>query len=221
MTRNIFITGGTGYMGSCLIPLLKQRGHRLTALARNGSVNKLPDDIQKTVANPLQMNSYSKAVCGSDTLVHLIGVAHPSPSKGRQFREIDLVSAQVAIKAAVEAGVKHFIYLSVAHPAPIMRDYIVVRSECEAALEASGMPATFVRPWYVLGPGHYWPAILLPFYRLCELLPATRAGAKRLGLVTLSQILKALVWAVENPPAGTQIIDVPKILALANNESPA
>jgi uncharacterized protein YbjT (DUF2867 family) len=217
MTHNIFITGGTGYLGSGLIPRLVQRGHRVTALARPGSEYKLPEGIQKVTGDPLRTGSYTKAVRGADTLVHLIGVAHPSPAKARQFRQIDLVSARVAIQAARETNVKHFVYLSVAQPAPVMHHYIAVRAECETILDSSGLKATFLRPWYVLGPGHRWPCLLLPVYWLCACLPALRAGAQRLGLVTLSQMVNALVWAVENPPEEVRIIDFPKIRALASN----
>jgi nucleoside-diphosphate-sugar epimerase len=76
------------------------------------------------------------------------------------------------------------------------------------------MKATFVRPWYVLGPGHWWPYALVPFYKFAELLPPTRGGARRLGLITISQMLKALVWAVENPANDVRIIDVPRIREL-------
>ena len=74
-----------------------------------------------------------------------------------------------------------------------------------------GMNATILRPWYVLGPGHRWPYLLLPMYWLCELLPPTRKGARRLGLITLAQMLSALIHAVENPAAGIRIIEVPEI----------
>lgn len=85
----------------------------------------------------------------------------------------------------------------------------------ESYVRASGMKATFVRPWYVLGPGHRWPYALLPVYWIAELLPGTRESARRLGLVTIAQMLNALVWAVENPPEGVRILDVPKIRELA------
>jgi len=211
MAHPIFITGGTGYLGSRLIPLLAQRGHSVTALVREGSENKLPAAAQTVSGDALQPYSYTRHVRGADTFVHLIGVAHPSPSKAKGFREIDLVSAQVAVKTAKDAGVRHFIYLSVAHPAPMMKEYIAVRSEGEAAIRASGMAATFVRPWYVLGPGHRWPYVLLPFYWVCGWLPPTREGARRLGLVTLPQMLNTLVWAVENPPGDVRVLDVPRI----------
>jgi uncharacterized protein YbjT (DUF2867 family) len=109
--------------------------------------------------------------------------------------------------------VQHFIYLSVAQPAPVMKSYIAVRAECEQALLASGMNVTVIRPWYVLGPGHRWPYVLLPMYWLCERIPQTRKGARRLGLVTLEQIVRTLVSVVENPSIGARCIEVPQIRA--------
>ena len=93
----------------------------------------------------------------------------------------------------------------------MMKAYIEVRSEGESLLRASGMNATILRPWYVLGPGHWWPYALLPAYWLCELLPATRESARRLGLVTLKQMLAALTAAVENPSTGISVLEVPQI----------
>ena len=211
MKRTVFITGGTGYMGSRLIPLLLKRGHEVKALVRRSSEGKLPRGATAVTGEALQRDSYTDQVRGADTFVHLIGVPHPSPAKAAQFRAVDLVSAQVAVKAAREAGIRHFVYLSIAHPAPMMKAYIAVRAEGEALIRASGLAATFLRPWYVLGPGHRWPHLLRPFYWLCERLPATREGARRLGLVTLPQMLTALVWAVENPSREVQILDVPRI----------
>ncbi len=44
-------------------------------------------------------------------------------------------------------------------------------------------------------------------------IPATRQGARRLGLVTLAQMTRTLVHAVENPASGSQIIEVPETRA--------
>ena len=97
----------------------------------------------------------------------------------------------------------------------MMQAFIAVRSEGEALIRASGIDATFVRPWYVLGPAHRWPYLLLPFYWIAERFPGTRESARRLGLITISQMLRSLVWAVENPPQGVRILDVARIRELA------
>ena len=207
----VFLTGGTGYIGSRLIPLLNENGHQIQAVVRSGSESKLPKGTEIVTADPLRMDSYTERVRGADTFVHLIGVPHPSPAKARQFREIDLVSVKVALKAARDAGIKHFVYLSVAQPANMMKAFVAIRSQGEGMIRESGMPATFVRPWYVLGPGHRWPYFLLPFYWICERLPSTRESAQRLGLVTITQMLATMVWAIENPAKDIRILDVPKI----------
>ena len=214
---SIFVTGGTGYIGSRLIPLLANRGHELKAVVRPGSERKIPANVSIVSADPLQDGSYTESIRGCDTFVHLIGVPHPSPAKAAQFRAVDLPSIQVAVKGARDAGIRHFIYLSVAQPASMMQAFIAVRADGEALIRDSGMKATFVRPWYVLGPGHWWPYALVPFYWIAELLPPARESARRLGLVSISQMLNALVWAVDHPADDIRILDVPKIRRCARD----
>jgi hypothetical protein len=49
------------------------------------------------------------------------------------------------------------------------------------------------------------------FHKLAEQLPSTRERALRLGLVTLEQMVMALLAAVENPATETKIMAVPEI----------
>jgi uncharacterized protein YbjT (DUF2867 family) len=211
MPHTVFLAGGTGYMGRRLIPELLAWAHEVRSLVRPGSEGKLPPGCRPVPGNALDSASFAAGVAGADTWVHLIGVAHPAPWKGDQFRAVDLASVRAAVAAAVPAGVRHFVYVSVAQPAPMMRAYIEVRAECEALIRAAGLNATFVRPWYVLGPGHRWPLLLRPAYWLLEQLPGTREAARRLGLVTLDQMIAALAWAVENPAPGVRVLSVPEI----------
>ncbi len=211
--RRVFITGGTGYLGSSLIPVLLERGHRVRGLVRPTSKGNLPSGCEVVSGDALEANTYKHLIRPADTFIHLVGVSHPSPAKAAEFRAIDLVSAREAINAAAELGIAHFIYLSVAHPAPVMKAYIAVRAECEALIRARRLNATILRPWYVLGPGHNWPYALLPVYKVMELLPFVRQGAKRLGLVTLEQMALALVEAVESPVQGLRVVGVPEIRA--------
>jgi len=218
--RCIFITGGTGYLGGSLIPVLIERGHRVRALIRPESRGTLPPGCEVVSGNALDAGTYKHLIRPADTFVHLVGVPNPSPAKGAEFRAVDLVSGRAAISAAAELAIPHFVYLSVAHPAPMMKDYIAVRSECEQMIHDRRLNATVLRPWYVLGPEHRWPYALLPFYKLAEWLPFTREGAHRLGLVTLRQMVLALAAAVERPAQGVRVVGVPEIRAARLTLSP-
>jgi uncharacterized protein YbjT (DUF2867 family) len=208
--RSIFVTGGTGYMGSRLIPLLLERGHEVKALTRIPSAQKLPAGSHPVFGSALS-DDYASQVPPCDTFIHLVGVSHPSPAKAAEFRSVDLVALRTAVSVAKAAGIRHFIYISVAHPAPVMQAYIEVRRECEQMIRESGMNATILRPWYVLGPGHRWPYILKPMYWLMERLPSTRERAQRLGLVTLEQMVDTMVGSAENPASGVRVLGVPEI----------
>jgi uncharacterized protein YbjT (DUF2867 family) len=210
----VFVTGGTGYVGRPLIETLLARGHAVHALARAGSGSKVPPGATVITGDALDATSFARAIPAGATLVHLVGTPHPSPSKAAEFRRVDLPSIRAATAAAVEAGAAHIVYVSVAWPAPIMHAYIAVRREGEALVQATGIPATILRPWYVLGPGHRWPYLLVPVYALARLFPQTREGAERLGLVSHRAMIAALADAVERPPAaGVRIVGVAGIRA--------
>ena len=213
MPHYVFVAGATGYIGRHLIPALLERGHRVRALVRPGSEAKAPAGCDIISGSPFDHLSFAAAIAPADTFVQLVGVPHPSPSKARQFVEIDLGSALESIQAARQSGIRHFVYVSVAQPAPVMQAYQAARAEAERALASSGMDHTIVRPWYVLGPGHRWPYALVPVYWLLEAMPTTRDGARRLGLVTIGQMVTALVSSIESPAVGTKLVEVPDIRA--------
>ena len=122
--HSVFVTGVTGYLARPLISTLTQRGHDVRALTRPGSQTKLPAGCQAVLGNAFNNSSYREQIPPAETFLQLVGVSHPNPSKAAQLRSVDLASATGAIKSAVDAGVQHFVYLSVAHPAPMMKAYI-------------------------------------------------------------------------------------------------
>jgi uncharacterized protein YbjT (DUF2867 family) len=208
---HVFITGGTGYVGRRLIPVLQKQGCTVRALVRAGSEKRLPPGCDIVVGNALDRTTFESSIERDSTFVQLVGVPHPSPAKERQFYEIDLVSAKASIDAAKARDVDHFVYVSVAQPAPVMKAYQTSRAIAEGHLAHSELTHTILRPWYVLGPGHRWPYVLKPFYWLAEHRASTRASALRLGLVTIDQMVATLALVVAAPPKSSRIVTVPEI----------
>jgi uncharacterized protein YbjT (DUF2867 family) len=213
--RDVFVVGGTGYLGRPLIARLSADGFRVSSVARPHSAARIPAGCGVIVGDALDCRSYQDKVPSGATFVHLVGVPHPAPWKAAQFRSIDLVSLEQSLAAARHAAAAHFVFVSVAHPAPAMRAFVEVRMQCEQKICDSGLNATILRPWYVLGPGHYWPYLLVPFYKALEAIPATRQGAVRLGLVKRSQMVNALAGAVASRAAGIRILETAAIRAAA------
>jgi uncharacterized protein YbjT (DUF2867 family) len=215
MPLDVSITGASGYLGRALTVALHARGHRVSALVRAGGAARVAPGIAAREVDAFDVAQLAAALSGCNAIVHLIGTPNPNPRKAQEFDRVDLGSARVCATAAKRAGVAHFIYVSVAQPAPVMQAYVAARQAAESGIRDTGLAATFLRPWYVLGPGHRWPLLLAPFYAAAGLIPRLREGTRRLGLVTLDQMVRCLVRAVEGaPPTGTQrVVDVADIRA--------
>jgi nucleoside-diphosphate-sugar epimerase len=215
--KQVFIVGGTGYMGTRLISALLKRGHVVTALARKGSEKKLPEGTRIIIANPFSSGSFATEIPANAVFVQMLGVAHPSPKKAAQFTTIDLQSVKASLSAARDANVAHFVYVSVAmEPSGMMHAYQETRKTAEASCLQTSIPCTFLRPWYVLGPGHYWPVLLLPLYWIAHLIPSLRKKASAFGLVTITQMIRSLVNAVEAEPVGCRVVEIGEIRRMSD-----
>jgi uncharacterized protein YbjT (DUF2867 family) len=209
MMQTVFITGGTGYMGTRLIKMLLAKGHRVIALTRAQSRHKVPAVAEVITGNPFDENTFYDCIPKGAVFVQLLGVPHPSPAKAPQFTSIDLANVKASANAAARAGVSHFIYVSVSmQQSRLMQAYQQVRRQGEAYCISKGLNCTFIRPWYVLGPGHWWPVILLPFYALANLVPVWKQKAAGMALVTLPKMLATLVSSVEAQPQQKTTIEI-------------
>jgi len=210
---DILVTGGTGYIGRNLIPVLLGRGHRVRVLTRAESVARVPAGAMAVIGDALDENSVAAALRQGDTVVHLVGTPRPTASKADQFEKVDLMSIRATVGAAKRTVISHLIYVSIAQPAPVAQSYLWVRTLGETMIREAGLTATILRPWSILGPGRRWPKVIVPLYKLAELFPGTRATAERLGWVSIEQFIRALVAEVENPPAHGQwrMVGVPDI----------
>jgi uncharacterized protein YbjT (DUF2867 family) len=212
MPKQVFITGGTGYLGRRLISMLIQKGYSVKALARKGSEKKLSSRCIPIVGDPFDANAFVHHIVPGSTFIQLLGVSHPGPSKKDLFYKIDLASVRASVAAATQARCEHFVYVSVAQtPTTVMHDYQVCRAACEKIITEATLKASIIRPWYVIGPGHYWPFLFLPLFKLLEIIPKTKVKAKALRLVYLNQMLKTLIYAVEHSPEQMRFFEIEEI----------
>src|ERR1700758_5294180 len=105
----ILLTGGSGYVGGRLIPLLEKQGVRLRCLARSpekmrSRVQSGTEIVQGDVLDPASLDRALQGVHTAYYLVHLM-------SGSKDFEKDDRQAALNFAQAAKKAGVQRMIYL--------------------------------------------------------------------------------------------------------------
>jgi len=178
------VTGATGFVGSHVAEACAQRGHRVRVTVRSTSDRTWIDgleaeEVEVDLRDPAAVR---RALEGVQLVLHLAGVtAAPTPAL---FHEVNVEGTGRLAGAAVEGGVRRFVYVSsLAARGPDgasgpVSPYGRSKREGERRLlaEASGgMDVVILRPGGVYGPRD---TDLLPLFRLSKRgwLPAPPGG---------------------------------------------
>ncbi|GAB3963396.1 NAD(P)H-binding protein [Actinoallomurus acanthiterrae] len=133
MSSTTLVTGGTGLLGSQVVPLLRQAGHTVRVLSRH---DREPGDGVEYVAVDLMTgDGLDKALDGVRTVLHLAG-----GPKG------DDVATRNLVQAAERAGtVEHLVLISVIGADAVPVGYFARKAEAERIVAASRIPYTILR----------------------------------------------------------------------------
>ena len=148
--RTLAVTGGTGFVGSHLLPLALGSGYDVRALTRGW---KPPEDEVAWVDGALDRpESLVKLCTGADAVIHIAGAIN-APSRAA-FEAVNVGGTANVVDAARKAGVRRFIHVSsLSAREPALSAYGWSKAKSERIVAASGLAWTIVRPPAVYGPG--------------------------------------------------------------------
>jgi uncharacterized protein YbjT (DUF2867 family) len=136
----VFVTGGTGFTGSRVVPLLLASGYEVRCLYRATSDrSSLPHpEIEWILGDLSDPHSLTSAMHGMDTLVNIASLG---------FGDADSI-----IRAATDAGIQRAVFISTtAIFTRLNASSKKVRVAAELAIETSSLNYTILRPTMIYG----------------------------------------------------------------------
>ena len=182
---NVFVTGGSGVLGSELVTRLVARGHRVTVASRNPR----SIDGSQTAVMDLATGAGLEALAGHDTVVHLASDALAS-------RNVDVDGTRRLLEAAIEHGVGHIVGISIVGVDDHPFAYYQAKVAYERLIEESGVP------WSLLRATQFHDLIPTFVTRLPAIGFVPVPTGVRLQPVDRAVVAERLVEMVEAGPAG-------------------
>ena len=143
----ILVVGATGYLGGMITRRLLQQGHSVRVAVRpNSEYSELINlGAQATMADLRDPDSLGRACEGIDVVITTANSAQRGDPD--TVTTVDLNGSSNLIRAAREAGVRQFTFIS-AHGAKVCHPvlFLQAKARTEEALEASGLFYTIFAP---------------------------------------------------------------------------
>jgi UDP-4-keto-D-QuiNAc 4-reductase len=221
---SVLITGATGFVGNRLAQRMVDEGFTVASALRK------PGQVAGVVVGEINGETdWKEAVSGVDIVIHLAARVHVmhdlSVDPLAEYRKTNLEGTMQLARAAVEHGVKRFIYLSSikvngeiagmdepfteAGPAQPQDAYALSKWEAEQALvdlsQKTRLEVVIVRPPLVYGPG-----VKGNFYKLLQVvakqLPLPLGSVRnRRSLLALENLIDFIVLCAKHPKAANEL----------------
>ncbi len=216
----ILVAGGTGFIGEALCRELHERGHEVTALARNPENADLPDGVERVMGDVTAYDSIEAAFEGQDAVVNLVALAPLfRPSGGNEMHfEVHLGGTENVVRAAETHDVKKIVQMSALGADPNSDiAYIRAKGQAETVVRESDLEWVIFRPTVVFGDGedfvHNTKRLLLPYLTL---IPG--GGKTRFQPIYVGEFVPMMADAIEGETSETGISHVGKTYEIGGPE---
>jgi len=216
---NVFVTGGTGFVGAHLVRTLQERGDRVTCLVRRPKLAERLGwrDVRLVRGDLDDARALLEGCEGAEVVFHVAGKV--VAKSGADFMATNRDGTANVLEAAQEHGVTRFVLVSSLaaagpttpghpidesrHPEPVT-DYGRSKLAAEVLMRAMPFSWTIVRPPVVYGE---WDRGTLKIFQLARgpVAPVFGDGSQELSVIHASDLARALVVAGTHPAAHNRV----------------
>lgn len=202
--RQLVILGGTGFVGSHLVPRLAADGHRIVLLSRNREQHRelgvLPG-VSVRSADVYDDDVLRRHLAGADAVINLVGILNPRGRHSFQRAHVEL--ARRLIAACHASGVERLHQMSSLKAGQGLSQYLKTRGEAEALVKSSGLAWTIYQPSVIFGRGDGLVSRFAKLLRQMPALPLARAQA-RMAPTWAGDVAEAIARCVDHEKLGVR-----------------
>lgn len=206
MAARVFVTGGSGFVGTAVVGELRRREHDVVALARRGEVA----GAWVVRGDVCDARVLAEGMVGCAAAIHLVGIIAERPGDGVTFRRMHVEATRAVVDAAKGMGVRRYVHMSALGARPDgASEYHRTKWEAEEYVRGSGLEWTIIRPSMIHGPrgefmrmeadwarGKRAPYFFMPYFGRGML---GTGGAGKVQPVYVNDVARAFVDAIERP----------------------
>jgi uncharacterized protein YbjT (DUF2867 family) len=200
--QQLVILGGTGFVGSHLVPRLAADGHRIVLLSRHREQHRelsvLPG-VSVHSANVYDDDALRRHLIGADAVINLVGILNPHGPYTFQRTHVELTRRLIA--ACHASGVQRLHQMSSLKAGQGLSQYLKTRGEAEVLTKASGLDWTIYQPSVIFGAGDGLVSRFAALLRQMPMLPLARAKA-RMAPTFVGDVAEAIARCVGSDKLG-------------------
>ena len=207
--RKILITGGTGYVGGRLIPLVRDRGDefQLRLMARQPEYlrARVGDDVEIVEGDVTRPETLAAALEGIDTAYYLIH----SMGSGQDFEEQDRLAARNFAQAAKASGVKRIVYLGgLGVQDESLSKHLRSRHEVGAVLQESGAQVIEFRASIVIGSGSLSFELIRALVQKLPVMICPKWVSTAAQPIAIEDVLAYLSFALDHEAGESRVYEI-------------
>ena len=187
---NIFVTGGTGFLGTAIIEELLQQGFTVSYSTRGKLVRS-----ELSAATPRfgELKALTATdLEGFDSVIHSAAVT-PGSSLEADYKDVNDEGTRHLVVVCSEAGVTRFVHISTMAVEAERNDlYAMSKRQAEQHVQASTLDWTIIRPGAVYGLNEWW-ILYLSLMEKKWLIPVIGDGEHLLHQIYVKDCARAIV----------------------------